>query len=59
VLQCVAVCCSMYDRSLLHNKVSIIGLCCKKDLNFKEPTNRSHPIAVLLIRYEVAVGFLK
>ena len=32
-------------RSLLQNIVSFIGLFCKKDLLFKVPTNRSHPIA--------------
>ena len=30
--------------SLLQNIVSFIGLFCKRDYNFKEPTNRSHPI---------------
>ena len=30
--------------SLLQNIVSFIGLFCKRDLWFEEPTNRSHPI---------------
>ena len=30
--------------SLLQNIVSFIGLFCKRDVNFTEPTNRSHPI---------------
>jgi len=30
-------------RSLLQNIVFFIGLFCKRDCNFKEPTNRSHP----------------
>ena len=34
-------------RSLLQNIVSFVGLFCKRDLSFKEPTNRSHPICVL------------
>ena len=29
--------------------VSFIGLFCKRDLYFKEPTNRSHLIAVITI----------
>ena len=34
----------------MQNIVSFIGLFCKRDLSFKEPTNRSHchPIAVIL-----------
>ena len=30
--------------SLLQNIISFIGLFCKKTYDFKEPTNRSHPI---------------
>jgi len=34
-------------RSLLQNIISFIGLFCKRDYNFKEPTNRSHPISTV------------
>ena len=30
--------------SLLQNTVCFIGLFCKRDLYFKEPTDRSHPM---------------
>ena len=32
----------------MQNIVSFIGLFCKRDHNFKEPTSRSHPIAARL-----------
>ena len=35
-------------RFLLQSVVSFIGLFCKSDLLFKEPTNHSHPIGLLL-----------
>ena len=37
---------SLSYRSILQNIVSFIGLFCKKTYNFKEPSNRSHPIHI-------------
>ena len=41
VPQCKA---PLNHRSLLQNIVCFIRLFCERDLNTKEPTNRSHPV---------------